>query len=104
MNSIGNKHMNYTRVFLVLSLLLPISSWATQKDWKILKNKYGWTIEYPKDWMLDEDFDTHRDYKLSPPMNGDFDAKDEFSPEICGPSKALMNGEQAGCVQISFSP
>ena len=45
------------QALIFLLFLLPMSSGAVSKDWKTLKNKNGWTIRYPKDWMLDEDFD-----------------------------------------------
>ncbi len=95
------KYFPYTALILLL-FVFPVSSGAVPKDWKTLKNKNGWTIQYPKNWMLEEDYDGS--YALNPPINGDFDAKDAFSPEICGPSKALKTGEQAGCIQIQSAP
>ena len=86
------------QALIFLLFLLPMSSGAVSKDWKTLKNKNGWTIRYPKDWMLDEDFDGS--YALNPPVNGDLAAKDAFSPEICGPSHALKTGAQVGCIRL----
>jgi hypothetical protein len=88
------------KAILLLCLLLPLCSQAVPMDWKTLNNKYGWTIQYPGDWMLDEDFASHQDFRMSPSGIHDGNSKDAYAPEICGPAKAMKIGEQAGCIFI----
>jgi len=55
-------------------------------DWKILINKFGWSIKYPPSWS-------------SEGFHGNT-AEEEVGPQIGGPNNCYQNGNSCGFIQI----